>query len=152
MLVKLTPDQIASNWEFLKQNIFINSPLEVGIEVKSRLNNILQLLLVDELQCWAAVRKVELESKCDILGFALTQVLENNITGSKNLLLYSAVGFNDSFTINMWRSFLLTLVRYAKGQGCNTVFAYTNNQGLIDLAQKLHGDVSQRMVVFSLED
>lgn len=147
MLIQMLPEQIANNWDFLKTAVIADSGVEV-VSQQDRTNNILEGLLAGELQLWLEATNVT--GKIEIRGVAVTQILENPIANNKNLLIYSAYGFHAMMTKKEWARILLTLAKYARKQGCAQVIAYTSNEQMIKMAEQLHGDVSQRLVVFNL--
>jgi len=147
MLIQLTPEQVASNWFFLQQCIADGGPLE-DQKAENRENNILESLLIGDMQCWAET--VFIDNKSHIRAIVLTQVLENTCAGVRNLLIYSLHGFNENWTLSDWGNSLLTLSKFAKKKNCQHVITYTANEQLLNIARKLNGNTSQRVVVLNL--
>lgn len=147
MLVKLTAEQIANNWNFIKQHIYTSNGLATEL-TPEQINNLLQLLLIDELQCWAAAR-INPE-KTDIFGIVVTQVLYDNVLDEKNLLMYSAVGFNNVYHLKTWTRCLLSLAQYARSRDCKRVLAFTDNPELVKLGERMKGKTDRRLIVFTL--
>ena len=148
MLVKLLPEQIASNWDFLKTCIVEDVPLERGSRI-NRNANILNLLLIDEMQCWVDVRSRG--DKTEIRVVVITQFYGDNVSGNRNMLIYSLVGLNSIFDLTTWRKGMLTLLQYARGKGCNQVLAYSDNESVLTFVKRLGANTSQRLIVMSLE-
>lgn len=147
MLIQLTPEQIASNWDFLKKNIVEGGPLDLQGNDEKHLN-ILNALLLGDMQCWAEA--VYSENNFHIQALLLTQVLNNEVVGIKNLLLYSLVGLEDVFDIEKWNRGFLTVTQFAKKHGCHNILAYSDNVRILRMAERLNADTSQRLIVFSL--
>ena len=148
MLVKLLPEQIASNWDFLKTCIVEDVPLERGSRI-NRNANMLNLLLIDEMQCWVDARTHE--DKTEIRAVVITQFYGDNVSGNRNMLIYSLVGLNNAFDFKSWQKGLLVLLKYARGKGCNQVLAYSDNESVLTFVKRLGANTSQRLIVMSLE-
>lgn len=147
MLIRLMPEQIAANWEFLKHQVVDSGPMET-LGNDERFNNILNALLIDDMQCW--VEAISDEKGFHIQGIALTQILTNDIAGVKNLLIYSMVGVEELFDLEKWNRGLLTLAQFARKNGCQNILAYSNNPRILRLAERFKANTSQRVIVFSL--
>lgn len=147
MLIRLLPEQIASNWEFIKSQIVDNGPLENAQGVDRHIN-ILESLLIGEMHCW--VEAIDKDGKFLLRALLVTQILENGCAGVRNLLIYSFVGMLEAFTLKAWQRAFLTLAQFARKENCQNIIAYTSNQNMIRLAERFHGDVSQRVAIFPL--
>ena len=149
MLVMITAEQIAANWEFLKTVIVESSGLEKN-DSPQRMNNILNSLLCGDLQLWTEA-SISLEGTVSILGVVVTQVLANPLADVKNLLIYSAVSVNNALgDQRLWIGGLKTLAQYARKKNCKQIIAYTQNESLIKLCKRLGGETEQRLIVFTL--
>lgn len=147
MLIQLTPEQIASNWDFLRQCIVTNMPMQR--DHREQDNNILLALLGGVMQCWVDVKQSSREGKpkTEINVVVITQVLEDDISQVSSLLIYSLVGMNSLFDFSTWKKGILTLVKFAKAKGCSRLLAYTGNEGILTFLGRLGADASQRVVV-----
>ena len=148
MLIKLTPEQIANNWDFLKKCIVDFSPLEAR-KAETPSNNILDSLLIDAMHCWVDGSIVD--GKTTINAVVVTQILVNDQAGVRNLLVYSICGLHTGFSINQWKEGMMALAQFARKNKCQHIIGYTGNEHLIRLADRLGGDTSQRVVVFPLD-
>lgn len=147
MLIRLMPEQIAANWEFLADNVVEAGPLE-NVLNDERLNNILNSLLIGDMQAWA---EATLEKQGFVIhAIVLTQILNNEVVGIKNLLIYSLVSVGDAFDLDTWQRGLLTLAQFARKNECANILAYSDNPRIIRLAQRFKGDVSKRVIVLPL--
>lgn len=147
MLIRLLPEQIASNWDFIKSQIVDNGPLETANGVDKHIN-ILEALLIGDMHCW--VEAVENDNRFTIRALLVTQILENSCAGVRNLLIYSFVGMLEAFTLRTWQQAFLALAQFARKENCQNIIAYTSNQNLLRLAERFNGDVSQRVAIFPL--
>ncbi len=143
MLVKLTPEQIAANWEVIKDALnIVMSPLDSGRP--DRNPTLLRSLLTDCMQGWAICRE-EGGNKVTILGFVFTTFTANEDLAIKNLLIYGVCGYGE-FPKNVLKKSLITLARYAKGLGCASVIGHTNNEAIIRLANRLGAKTDMRFI------
>lgn len=147
MLIRLMPEQIAANWEFLSDNVVEAGPLE-NVLNDERLNNILNSLLIGDMQAWAEASATE--TGFVIHAIVLTQILVNDAAGVKNLLIYSLVSVGDVFDLDTWNRGLLTLAQFARKNDCDNIIAYSDNPRIIRLAERFKGDVSKRVIVVPL--
>ena len=147
MLIQLTPEQFASNWDFLRQCIVTNMPMQR--DHREQDNNVLLALLGGLMQCWVEAKQSSNNGTCktEIRAVVVTQVLEDDISAVSNLLIYSLYSLNSAFDISMWQKGILTLVRFAKSRGCDRILAYTGNDGIIKFMQRLGADASQTVLI-----
>lgn len=147
MLILLMPEQIAANWDFIRQQLVHSTPLEL-VSTETHQNGVLNALLIGDMQCWV-------EATLDDKGFhiqaiLITQILDNVIVGVKNLLLYSFMGVEDMFHLDTWNRGLLTITQYARKHGCSNIIAYSDNPRILRMAERFKANTSQRLIVFSL--
>ena len=153
MLVKLPAEQIATNWEFIKQAVIHSSPLELRPS-EDRLNNVLESLLIDEMQAWVyatQLNKPEEPAKYEIHAVVVTTVLSNAFVGINNLLMYSLWGNSSAFGLQHWKRGLLALAQYARKRKCQQIVAYTSNPQLVEIGKKLNANTDSQVVVFPLD-
>ena len=147
MLIQLTPEQIANNWDFLRQCIVINTPMQR--EHKEQDNNLLLALLGGVMQCWVeAIQTTQGQQvKTELRAVVITQILSDEISQIHNLLIYSLVGLNNAFDFNSWHAGILTLTRFGQSKGCSRILAYTSNENIIHFIERLGADTSQRVLI-----
>lgn len=158
MLIRLLPEQIANNWDFIKQNIVSDAPIErLGSGKEEVNNNILTCLLSGFMQAWIEAKSLEEPlpgqteiPKHEIRALVITHFVEHPVTQEKGLQVYSLVGFNSSFRFEDWSSGLLTLVRFAHGNGCKYIQALTKDPGVLDFLARFKADVDYRFVCLPL--
>lgn len=142
MLVKLLPDQISENWEPIKSAI-LNS-LPPGSE-DSKPQQILESLLAGDMQCWFYYDKSEV-----LKSVLTTYIIQDKVTGNKNLFIFTLYGLD--LSRRDWLEGLKTLIRYAKGQECNSILAYTQVQGLIDFISRIGGSADFTLLNIPVKD
>lgn len=147
MLIQLTPEQIASNWDFLKTCIVTNMPMQR--DHKQLDNNVLLALLGGSMQCWVEANQTMQndEPKTEIRAVVVTQILEDELSETNSLLIYSLVGLNNMFDFTSWRKGLLTLAQFGRLAGCSNILAYTGNESILTFMRRLGANDSQRVLI-----
>jgi len=141
MLVRMLPDQVVDNWEFLSYAIEEALP-PFADAAGDRMSSILTALLSDKMVCWVSVN-----SQNTIDNVVTTSITEDDCSGMKNLVIYSVFGVGET-TMNRrsWMEAYKTLSDYAKAQGCYRIVAYTAEQSIIELVKRLGGDASYTFI------
>jgi hypothetical protein len=139
MLVKLLPEQVANFWEVLGSQIapVLAPVVDVTPDV---MNNILSSIMVGKMDCWAIVTKTENLVKLN--GTILTAIIVDDFTEVRNLLIYSMYG-NGNISMQDWQKGKETLVKYAKSKNCKKIVAYTSNDNIKNLADRLGAVTSE---------
>lgn len=147
MLIQLTPEQIAGNWDFLRQCIVTNMPMQR--DHREQDNNILLALLGSLMHCWVDAKQTTEDGKpkTEIRAVVVTQILEDDISQVSSLLIYSLYGLNNAFDFTSWKKGVLTLVKFARANGCGRILAYTGNKSILTFMQRLGADISQRVLI-----
>ena len=144
MLVMLLPDQIAEKWDLIKRGVEIAVPPTVSSSPRV-INNILMGLLEGSAQCWV---EYEVESKKNVVyGFVITTIMEDFLSGARNLLLYSLFGAKP-LEDAIWVRGLETMRKYAKANGCEKVVAYSNVERIEEVVKSLGGKVEWKFISF----
>ena len=148
MLTKLLPEQISKFWDIIKYAIEESVP-PTAYDHPDQTNRILAAALGGKVDVWASydkrVRPIRLE------GIALTQVLVDNISQTRNLLLYCIYGYED-VSSDTWFTGLTTLAKYAKGKGCRQIIAYTDRPAVVALAKSLGADTKYTFISFDVNE
>ena len=129
MLVKLTPDQVATYWDSLRPMIEAALPPIADPDSNERMNNVLARLLADNMQCWVVQR----DSK--IWGVGTSIIQEDVATGGRDLLLYSVYAAPGA-TGEDWTDAFETVRRWALAKGCKRYVGYTTNPVMIKVLEK----------------
>ncbi len=146
MLTKLLPDQISAFWDIIKYAIEESLPPIAG-EGPEKMNNILSALLSSKAECWASYIVGEDQRRFE--GIVITKIQYDDISRTKNLLMYCVYGYED-VDKGSWTSGLKTLVKYASSKGCHRIVAYTDIPYMIELTKKLGGEARYTLCSFPL--
>ena len=141
MLVQLLPEQIGKHWDEIKSTLERTLPPVTSV-TDDTMNNILQQALSGEVQVWV----VSDEGK--VMGLVITTIVEEFVSGSRNLLIYSVYGYS-FISEGLWRNAVEKLRGFASGSGCHKIIGYTKVKRIIDIVQMLGG--SAESVLISLE-
>ena len=148
MLTKLLPDQISQFWDLIKNAINESLPPTVGGH-PDRMNRILTSLIANKIDCWASYKRTEDMNSFE--GLLLTQILYDDASNTRNLLIYCMYGY-ESVDSESWNEGLRTLIKYAIGKGCNQVIAYSNIPNVINLAKRLGADTEYTFISFNVDE
>ena len=140
MLVKLLPDQVARHWEIIRRSIE-ESDFSLPGESKEKMNNMLEEFLVGKRQAW-----ISYNSEKVVNGVVTTQIQEDKIAEIKSVLIYSVYSFGEA-DMKDWYEGFRALKKFAKGEGCSYFYAFSNNDFIIDISNRLGGDTSRRLVL-----
>lgn len=127
MLVRLTPEQIGTYWNLFKKPIletehkFLQGNWGLA-------NNIFTHCLAGTAQAWVLYR----EEKEKVVGFFITMLVKEPVSGIDNLLLYMAYVFIMPSEEEI-KICVDTLRNFAKGSGCKNIVYYIRTE----LAKKL---------------
>ena len=147
MLTKLLPDQISTFWDIIRYAIEESLPPIAG-EGPDRMNRILASLLNGKAECWisSAINK----SKRIFEGVVITKLQYDDISNTKNLLIYCLYGY-EGVDPESWKSGFKSLVKYASSKGCNRIIGYTENPFIIKLVNRLGGETRYTFVSLPLD-
>ena len=130
-LVRLLDQQIADAWPVIKYAVEQSVPPIAG-ESPEKMNNVLESLLLGKLQCWVTADSPEIKQFRTVLT---TRINTDDTTGTKTLLIFSMFSFvpQSSEDIDQVHK---TLVAFAKGNGCNRMLAYTQDENVLSIGRK----------------
>lgn len=142
MLVKLLPEQVAEGWDSLWFGISQALPPIAKNKPMTR-TRVLQSLLEMKSECWVNAEDGKINA------VLLTTVSEDELSGTRTLLLYALFGYA-KITGSDYVEAVELLLRYAKSKGCDTVSAYTNSELLKKIAMKLGGSAEYSLIEFPI--
>lgn len=148
LVSKLLPEQISAFWDVIKFAVDESLPPVVG-EHPDILNRILSAALCGMVEVWAEYTKEGDNVKFE--GIAITQILYDDPSGTKNLLIYSLYGYNP-IDPGSWARTLVVVAKYAKEIGCNQIMAYVTLPHLISLAKGLGANTDFTFVTFNVDE
>jgi hypothetical protein len=141
-LLKLSPEQLMQHWPYVKECILLAMPPFVTNTTENILR-IQSMLLVSTLECWACIDN----NSGQFYGILTTQISADEITLTRNLLIFS-ITLTEEHEDIIWNEGYTEMMKYAKARGCTNIIAYSNQQLVIDKAEKLGADVSWRFISF----
>jgi len=146
MLTRMLPDQISRFWPVVKYALEQALPPTVG-DHPDRMNRILSGMLSGKLDVWASYRHLEEVTKFD--GIVVTQILYDDASNTKSLLIYAIHAYEDTLP-ETWTEGFETLFKYAKAQGCYRCVAYSSVPYVVEQAKKYGADTSFTFISFPL--
>ena len=132
MVVKLTVEQIGSNWQVIKEAL--NAAPSPLAEKAGKYSRILYSLMTGVYQCWFIFDDSEVLKACII-----TTIQHEDASGNKNLLIYLVYSYKTLDKRDLAKS-LLALKKYAKSLKCTQITGFTSNSGIISLVKRLNGN------------
>jgi hypothetical protein len=147
MITQLLPDQIATLWDYIKYAFEQSLPLSADKRIYDS-NQILSALLSGKAQCWIVYEKVDSVRKFE--GVVITEVIRDNIMGTRNLLIYSIYG--DNISARSWRDGLVSLAKWGIRNGCKSIVGYTDNKLIVNKVLQFGGGVSTFISIPIMEE
>lgn len=135
MLVKLLPDQVSEHWDEISLAIRQALPPFVANSDRSMVN-ILKAILGDDMQCWILYSSDD--EGGSIYAIMTTKVEVDEISDTKCLLIYTFYA-SKPLTNQLVHSGFETLKKFASGQGCYKIIAYTDIPKMGQLWESLGG-------------
>jgi len=132
MLLLLMPEQISPYWEDIKEGI--EKTLPSGIPGRSQ--RILTGLLSDRVQAWVSYQR---EDKAVVDGVVLTRIVEDDIDGTRDLLIYCLWAIDETHE-STWTVGLKALLDYGRGKGCSRAIAYSDVPMIVGLTKLMNGE------------
>lgn len=129
MLVKLMPEQISSWWEYIKYALKDTGPPGFFVHVIG-LNEILEALLIDRMQCWWYFRDD------NPVGIVITEIRPDANLKIQFLNIFALYTFVDSNPME-WKDASRTLIEYARSRKCVAIEAFTDNDQLVTAALRI---------------
>ena len=150
LVSKLLPEQISAFWDVIKFAVEESLPPLAG-EHPDKMNRILSAALRGTLEVWAEYVKEGEEGNIKFEGIALTQILYDEPSGTRNMLIYCLYGYGP-INPGSWARTLSVVSNYAQEKGCNQIMAYTDVEHLVNLARGLGADTSYTFISFNVDE
>lgn len=147
MITRLLPDQISAHWDVIKYGVERSLP-PIVTNNDDKMNRILSSLLSGKTQCWLSYERDGERSKLNAV--VLTKMLYDEVSGSKNLLLYSVYGYSQ-MTQRHWMEGFAFMSKHALAQGCTGLVAYTDVPYLIEMAKQYGAEPNYTFVSFEVK-
>jgi hypothetical protein len=138
-IIRLRIGQVSKLWDSIRLGIIeaiypaANPDSEVLQEVLCRLQK-------DEMQCWCIYDEEE-----KVHGYVVTSI-ETSMC-KKVLLVYSLYLFNNLSSKEDYIDICDNIEKFAKGNGCHRVIAYSMNPTAISMAEKMGYSSDQRVLI-----
>ena len=136
MLVKLLPEQIAKYWEYVKYAALNSLPPGTDY-TQEMVENALENLLSDILQCWWVVTEEDGGADFKLHAILITGFFYDNVTKENTLRVCHAFGFLD-MSKELWEDAINTLIEFAKAKDCTSLDAFTENEAILRVG-KMYG-------------
>lgn len=146
MLVKLTPNQIEKYSDLIVDAVEKSMP-PYTYSSYMKTNEVIKALIAGGMQCWTICG----DKDGSIYGIAITAIMPDFYTHTRNLLIYSLYGFKN-IESEMWIGGIATLKKFAQSRGCYRIIAYTDMPNVISLVRKLGGDASITFISIEVGD
>ena len=130
MLVKVNPHEVGKIWNHVIETLRESMPPEIPVD-DVVLANIYNAILLDEMQCWAAVKYGN--GNTLVYGLVVTTISHDFNARVDNLLIYAV--YNMGRVIaghDVWKADFETLKAFARAKGCKKVVGYSDIQSVID--------------------
>ena len=148
MITRLLPEQISHFWDVIKYAVEQSLPPTVG-EHPDKMNRILAAALSGKIDVWASYTKDESGNKLEAI--VLTKILYDDVSGTKNLLIYCLYGYSKIST-ESWKDGLVTFAKFAKSRGCSQIIAYTDVPRIVKLVNSLGGESKYTFISFDINE
>lgn len=142
MLIKLLPEQIIKEWNVIKYAIEA-STYERVFDTSEAVRNHLREALLGVMHIWAIVQEEQ------FVGIGVTRFSTDGTLGVKRLEIYSLYSY-ENVSMVTWATCFVALKRFAKANGCKHIIALTDQARVLEMAEKMGGDTSQRFLVFDV--
>ena len=150
LVVKLLPEQISAFWDVIKYAIEQSLPPIVN-DHPDKMNRILSAALRGTIEVWAEYIKEEDDTKIKFEGIVLTQILYDEPSETRNMLIYCLYGYNP-IDPGSWARTLVVVAKYAKERRCNQLIAYSSIPHVINLARGLGANTDYTFISFNVDE
>lgn len=145
MINQLLPEQIASMWEVISYAIERAVP-PIAEGAPDRSSRLLSMLLAGKMHCWAVSHRRD-DGSVQLEAVVVTQILEDEGSGTRSLLIYSLYGYSP---ITQWQEGLDALATWARRQRCSRLIAYTNTRAVLEAVARLGWNTDYTLITYSL--
>jgi len=149
MWVKLPPELVSTCWNELRDQISESLPPTISFS-QQRMSNILEALISEDMTLWVAVRINIEEERVGVLGHAITKIVEDEITETRNLMLFT-LWSGASMTRRDFEEGISVGRRYAEKKGCENITAYASNESIIKTSKRFGFDNEWRVLVLPVK-
>lgn len=140
MLNKIYPEDVSKGWNTFAPLIARSIPKVLGGN-SGTMTAILEAIMTEGLECWMLLVKKEM------LAFATTQIVDDELTHEKSLLIYTLASMPKAkIDMKLWANAFETLRKYALSKGCSYISAFSDLPNVIKLAEQVGADVKTTFI------
>ncbi len=143
--LRLLPEQIMAHWEGIKNCVW-NALPPITYDSDETILRVQERLLTGRMQCWIAAEDL---NSVIIYAIATTQIIVDDISGEKNLLIFSLATLVDH-PASLWEEAYEVLKRFAASRGCLKIVAYTCVPQVVLIAERLGARIDWRYLQFPI--
>ena len=144
MIIRLTPPQIAKNWEVIKYSIIKGDLVEDDHRMVV-LNETLRSLLSEKAQCFIRIEK---ESR-HILAVMITRIRISNRSQEKFLYIQCLYSYRP-VTMTDWQNDWKYIIQFAKNEDCKYILTDSGNPRVFKLLDNIKAKEISRTFRYSL--
>jgi hypothetical protein len=137
MIIRLLPEQVNDYWELLFHYVKAAMPKHLRDHVKEA--SVLQAVFDERMQCWVSMIEEQVHA------VITTSIVNDEHLGTKSLLIYSLVSVK-LMPEEEWAQALRTISKFARGNGCANIIAYSDVPRVWEIAEMLGMDTKQRVI------
>ena len=142
-LVELTLEQVSQDWDAIWEGIDSALPPLADGKDPNRRDRILSAIMDGRLKCWI----FSIGDEPYVLATFTVSI--DNMTGTKNLCLYTLYGYQP-IDYKLWNLLLSRVRKHAKELGCYQIIAYSSLPRVMDLVKVLGGDSSYHLITLEV--
>ena len=132
-LLKMLPEQVSNNWDFLAPYLELSMPPMV-MQRRARMANVLRAVLVEDLIVWG------FWDKDKNLKYVLSTVVQTDkVSLVKDLLIYSFTSVDGQIGLHHLKIGIEILQKYAKNLDCLSILAYVDEPTIKAALERMGG-------------
>ena len=124
--------------------LLVSAPPDVDV-TQDFINNMLAGCMQGNVQCWLSYS----DADGSVYGVVLTRLDRKPYAGVNNLVIISLRGFGGE-PGSMWLKGMMTLKRFAQGQGCKRITAYVANERAVRMTELLGANCDMRVMSWEI--
>lgn len=131
MMIKMIPDEVAAYWKYITEAIYRSVPEKEALP--EAVNDVLAKCLAGSMQVWVV------KEPGKAYGVVITEV-QQGLGKVNNLFVYS-IYLSETAPMHIVNEIRVTLIKYAIGLGCQSVYGVTDNERFVDYIRHTGGSV-----------
>jgi hypothetical protein len=145
---KLDPGRLPLFWDLIKPGLILGRNISGISGDWDFANRVLENALVGRCTIWLAFEPGEVVGD-RYVGFGITTVNPDAFSNSKDLVLYFAYMYRTA-SVALRNEAAISLVKYAKKQGCQRIVMYTERPGMESIIEGFLGEHAKKRNLFTL--